>query len=113
MLALFERIEADAEHAGDQLQLGILLVVFALARVRGYRFATSVGQFPVTAHLVHQRWRETLLLGRCLVIRCTGFTVDDQAENPVAAPEPLVGQDFFVRPARSRRTRRADDDLAG
>jgi hypothetical protein len=52
LLTLSQFVEADAEHARNQFELGVVFVVFTLARVGGNGLAALLRQLAVSAHLI-------------------------------------------------------------
>jgi len=112
-LAPAQRIEANPEHPGDQLQLGVVLAVLARARIGGDRLGALAAEVAVGIELEAQRRREALLVRDRGVVRGVRFPADDQAEDAVLAPEPLEVHDLFVDPLGLGRLWRADHDLAG
>ena len=83
--ALLERIEADVEHAGDQLELGVRLAVLARARVGGDRLGALVRRVAVGVDLEAQRGREAFLGFAAGQIAGVRFAADDQAEDALGS----------------------------
>ena len=112
-LALLEVVEADPEHAGDQLEQRILLAVLVRSRVGGDRLGrrSSVSSPSGPMRKISSVGKHSCV-GVRGILRRVRFAADDQAEDPVLAPETLEREDFFVDPARVRGLRRADHDLA-
>ena len=98
-------IEAEAEHARDEFELGVALAVLALAGVCRDRFAAIARRFATGVEFLEQRRREALVVG-------SRFAVDDQAEDAIGMTEPFVSEDLLVGPVRVRSRGRADDDEA-
>ncbi|HEX7368831.1 MAG TPA: hypothetical protein VF284_00935 [Rhodanobacteraceae bacterium] len=103
LLALFQCVEADVQHPGDQFQPGIRFAVLARTRISGDGFGGFAGRLAVRVELETQRRAETFFrfaAGQAGGIR---FAADDQAEDALAATHAFVRQHFLVDPARSGR----------
>jgi hypothetical protein len=113
LFAAAQGVIAEAEEPRDQLQFGAVRPVLARTHIRGHRFGAYAAQAAVGCQAETQRRREAFLLLAAGKIRGVGLPVDDQAQDAVLAPEALEGEDLLVDPARARRVRGTDDDLAG
>ena len=98
LLSLSQFVVADTQHAGQQLELGILLAVAYGPGIRGDGFGALAGQLAIFADAKAQRFREALLAVVFRFIARVGFTIDDQAQDPVAASEALERQNLLVDP---------------
>ena len=110
--SLREVVEADAEHAGEELQLCRLLRILAGSSICRDGLAANVRQFAVVADLVDQRRRETFLVADFGVERCAGFAVDYERKYSVRASEALEREYLFIRPAGLGSPGGTDNDLA-
>ena len=107
LLAPLQAIEADAEQSRGDAQQGVALAV--LAQVHAERFGPRFRETPVGIERKAQRAGKAFPIGFAAFAR-EGFAVDDQAEDPVGAAEPLEGEDFLVDPIGFRGGRRSDHD---
>ena len=113
LLALAQRVETEAEHTRQELDLRVGLAILSRARVRRNRLRGRVAEIALLVELEAQRRREALLPLTPRHARGIGLAADDQREDTVRATEPLEGEDFLVDPVRSRRSWRADHQQAG
>ena len=107
-----QRIEADPEKSGNQLELGAAFSVLARARVRCNRFSARSTELAIRPKTKTQRGRKAFFVLSPRHVGCIRFAADDQAENAVLASQTLECQNFLVDPLRLRGLRRADHDLA-
>ena len=113
LLALLQRVEADVEHAGDQLEPRVRLAIAIRTRVGRDRLGAFVRQATGIVDREAQR-RAEAFFGRAIrQVRRVRLAADDQAEDALGATEPLVREHFLVDPARLRGGRRADHDQVG
>ena len=113
LLAPPERIEADPEQSGDELEAGVILTVLAGTRVRCNRFSARRTELAVRPEAKAQRRRKALLFFAPGQVGRIRLAADDQAENAVLAAQALERQNFLVDPLRLCSLRRADHDLIG
>ena len=94
-LALAQVVERHAEHARDQLELGVLLAVGLGAQVGGDRLGRLVCEAAGGIDLEAQRRRKAFALRRVGV----RLAIDDQRQDAVGPAQPLELDDLLVDPA--------------
>ena len=103
--ALAQGVQVDAEQSGQQFQPCQRLAVLAGTDVGGDRFGRLRAELAIGIDLEAQRRHETFA-----VVAGTGFAVDDEAADAIAAADALEPQHFVVDPRRARGVGRADHD---
>jgi hypothetical protein len=112
LLAPLQRVEAQSEHAGNQLQLGVVPAVLARAGIRRDRFRPCVAEVALRTEPVAQRRRKALVLGLRRIIGGVGLAADDETKDPVF-PAQALERENFCSPSGTAPLWRADHDLAG
>src|SRR5438105_1239861 len=110
LLAPDQLVEADAEHARDQLQESEALTLPPLAEIRCQRLRALVRLMPAPVIFVAQCRREAFLVLTPRHVARERFAPHDGREHASLRPRALEAFNLLIGPARLGRGRRAQDD---